>query len=49
MLAALPWAVIPVPAFAAAFWLASRYRTRLVGRAGWRARLSVFRRAHIRT
>ena len=22
----LPWAVIPVPAFAAAFWLASRYR-----------------------
>ncbi len=38
----LPWAVIPVPAFAAAFWLASRYRARLQGRAGWRARLSVF-------
>ncbi len=38
----LPWAVIPVPAFAAAFWLASRYRARLRGRAGWRARLSVF-------
>jgi hypothetical protein len=38
----LPWAVIPVPAFAAAFWLASRYRTRLQERAGWRARLSVF-------
>ncbi len=38
----LPWAVIPVPAFAAAFWLASRYQTRLQGRAGWRARLSVF-------
>ena len=37
----LPWAVIPVPAFAAAFWLASRYRVRLQGRAGWRARLSV--------
>jgi hypothetical protein len=37
----LPWAVIPVPAFAAAFWLASRYRARLQGRAGWRARLSV--------
>ena len=34
----LPWAVIPVPAFAAAFWLASRYRPRLQGR----ARLSVF-------
>jgi hypothetical protein len=38
----LPWAVMPVPAFAAAFWLASRYRVRLQGRAGWRARLSVF-------
>jgi hypothetical protein len=37
----LPWAVIPVPAFAAAFWLASRYRVRLAGRAGWQARLSV--------
>jgi hypothetical protein len=36
-----PWAVIPVPAFAAAFWLASRYRARLAGRAGWGARLSV--------
>ena len=38
----LPWAVIPVPAFAAAFWLASRYRARPAGRAGWRARLWVF-------
>jgi hypothetical protein len=38
----LPWAVIPLPAFAAAFWLASRYRTRLAGPTGWRARLSVF-------
>ena len=38
----LPWVVIPVPAFAAAFWLASRYRARLPGRGGWRARLSVF-------
>jgi hypothetical protein len=38
----LPWAVIPVPAFAAAFWLASRYQARLQGRAGWRASLSVF-------
>ena len=34
--------VIPVPAFAAAFWLASRYGAWLRGRAGWRARLSVF-------
>jgi hypothetical protein len=38
----LPWAVIPVPAFAAAFWLASRYRAGLQGRVGWQARLSVF-------
>ena len=38
----LPWAVIPLPAFAAAFWLASRYRARLHGQAGWPARLSVF-------
>jgi hypothetical protein len=38
----LPWAVIPLPAFAAAFWLASRSRIRRAGRAGWRARLSVF-------
>jgi hypothetical protein len=38
----LPWAVIPVPAFAAAFWLASRYRAGLAGRTGWRDRLSVF-------
>jgi hypothetical protein len=31
-----PWAVIPVPAFAAAFWLASAIGP-LQGRAGWRA------------
>jgi len=37
----LPWAVIPVPAFAAAFWLASRYRVRLPARPGWPARVSV--------
>jgi hypothetical protein len=37
----LPWAVIPLPAFAAAFWLASRSRARLAGRAGWPASLSV--------
>jgi len=37
----LPWAVIPVPAFAATFWLASRYRARLAGRAGWRPRLAM--------
>jgi hypothetical protein len=38
----LPWAIVPVPAFAAAFWLASRYQARLLGRAGWSARLAVF-------
>jgi glycosyltransferase 2 family protein len=38
----LPWAVIPVPAFAAAFWLAGRYRVRLQRRSGCRARLAVF-------
>jgi hypothetical protein len=38
----LPWAVIPLPAFAAAFWLAPRYQPRLSGRSGWRAQLSVF-------
>jgi len=38
----LPWSVIPVPAFAAAFWLATRSRARLQGRPGWRARLAVF-------
>jgi hypothetical protein len=38
----LPWAVIPVPAFAAAFWLASRYTARPAGQAGWRAGLAVF-------
>ncbi|HEX6448172.1 MAG TPA: hypothetical protein VF060_01780 [Trebonia sp.] len=36
-----PWAVIPLPAFAAAFWLTARYQPRLQGTAGWRARLSV--------
>ena len=37
----LPWAVIPLPAVAVAFWLASRYRARLAERAGWRASLAV--------
>ncbi len=32
----LPWAVIPVPGFLLAFWLARRYRDRLRGRPGWR-------------
>jgi hypothetical protein len=32
----LPWAVIPVPGFLIAFWLAERYRDRLRDRSGWR-------------
>jgi hypothetical protein len=32
----LPWAVIPVPGFLIAFWLAERYRDRFQGRPGWR-------------
>ncbi len=33
----LPWAVLPVPGFALAFWLAGRYRNRLdPARGGWR-------------
>jgi hypothetical protein len=38
----LPWAVIPLPAFAAVFWLAPRYRAPLTERTGWRASLAVF-------
>jgi hypothetical protein len=32
----LPWAVIPVPGFLIAFWLAERYRDRFQDRPGWR-------------
>lgn len=39
----VPWAVIPVPGFLVAFWLAERYRARFNGaRGGWRAKLGVF-------
>jgi hypothetical protein len=39
----LPWAVIPVPGFLLAFWLAGRYRSRFSRRRrGWRAGLGVF-------
>jgi hypothetical protein len=38
----LPWAVIPVPGFLLAFWVASRYRRRLSRRRGWRGRLGIF-------
>ena len=38
----IPWAVIPVPATAAAFVLAERYRARFRARGGWRASMGVF-------
>jgi uncharacterized membrane protein YbhN (UPF0104 family) len=38
----VPWAVIPLPGFALAFWLAERYRSRLRPRGGWRGKLGVF-------
>jgi hypothetical protein len=38
----LPWAVIPVPGFLFAFWLAERYRDRYRGRAGWRGSVGNF-------
>jgi glycosyltransferase 2 family protein len=38
----VPWAVIPIPGFAVAFWVADRYRTRLRGGTGWRGVLSIF-------
>jgi uncharacterized membrane protein YbhN (UPF0104 family) len=39
---AVPWAVIPLPGFFVAFWLAERYRDRLRDREGWRGKLAVF-------
>lgn len=38
----LPWAVIPVPGFLVAFWLAERYRGRLRDRPGLRGKTGVF-------
>lgn len=38
----LPWAVIPLPGFALAFWLAERYRDRFHGRGGLRGKVGVF-------
>lgn len=38
----LPWAIIPVPGFLLAFWLAERYRDRYRGRDGWRGSLGNF-------
>lgn len=39
---AIPWAVIPVPGFLLAFWLADRYQDRFRGRDGWRGSLGNF-------
>jgi uncharacterized membrane protein YbhN (UPF0104 family) len=38
----LPWAVIPVPGFVVAFWLAERYRDRLRDQQGMRGKTGVF-------
>ncbi|MBV9447826.1 MAG: hypothetical protein JO345_18225 [Streptosporangiaceae bacterium] len=38
----IPWAVIPVPGFLIAFWLAERYRDQFRGRDGWRGSLGNF-------
>jgi len=38
----LPWAVIPVPGFLLAFWLAERYRGRLCDRSGAPGKLGIF-------
>jgi hypothetical protein len=38
----LPWAVIPVPGFLIAFWLAERYRDRFQARPGWRGTVGNF-------
>lgn len=38
----IPWAVIPVPGFLIAFWLAERYRDRFRGQEGWRGSVGNF-------
>jgi hypothetical protein len=38
----LPWAVIPVPGFALAFWVGERYRQRFATARGWRGALGIF-------
>jgi hypothetical protein len=38
----LPWAVIPIPGFLLAFWLAERYRDRFDGKRGWRRAAGTF-------
>lgn len=38
----IPWAVLPVPGFLVAFFLAGRHRDRLRERQGWRGKVGVF-------
>ncbi len=38
----VPWAVIPVPGFLLAFWLARRYEARFQDADGWREKLGIF-------
>lgn len=38
----LPWAIIPVPGFLAAFWLAERHADRYRACAGWKGKVGVF-------
>lgn len=38
----LPWAVIPVPGFLLAFWLAERHRERFRDQQGWRHKVGIF-------
>jgi len=38
----LPWAIIPVPGFLLAFWLAERYRGRFQGKPGLQRRICIF-------
>lgn len=41
----VPWAVVPVPGFVLAFFLAGRYEPRLRGTEGWRGHVEVFLRS----
>lgn len=38
----LPWAIIPIPGFLIAFWLAERYRDRFRDQGGWRGFVGTF-------
>jgi len=38
----LPWAILPLPGFAIAFWAGGRYSDRFRDRPGWRGKVGVF-------